>query len=153
MNNFNMKHAFIYYSSSTPNVLNEKMLSPKFKYVQKKIFVHPKPIFTNRELYKSYTIKNINTINKNAFYLKKKKLPNICNEIHKTSKTNQHKYNLPSICISKQNSRNIIQQPIHDIKLTRNKTINVYKHIFEMKSLTKAIGNKFLKEVLENNNI
>ena len=191
MNNLNIKHAFIYYSSSTSNVVtppsssscsnNTKSIVPhKYKLLPKKQFRFPKHVFTIREQYKSFVTRNKttntnnNTNNNNSFRLKKLKLSNASADINKTLRVflfknknqQQHKQQLPGICVSKQDSRNHAL-PLVNVTLKRNKTMNNrigiefhksngFKQIYEMKHFTKAIGNKYLKAVLErdnNNNI
>ena len=160
---------------------NTKSIVPrKYKLLPKKQFHFPKHIFTIREQYKSFVTKN-KTTNNNT---KKLKLTNTSVDINKTLKTflfknkqqhnnTQHKQHkqqqqqlLPGICISKQDSRNHAL-PLVNMTLKRNKTMNNrigiefhksngFKQIYEMKHFTKAIGNKYLKAVLEkdnNNNI
>ena len=181
MQTLNIKYNYVNYSSSTPNITNHNnrrhiSLSPKTKYVPKKYFHHPKPIFTIREQYFSHKNKNAST---NLLYLKKLKLNNISKEINKTLKTflfqnlsptATHNKRLPSVAhhrFSRYELRNNINNhPMQvDINshLSRNKTINnkvgmdverskVFKHIYEMKSITNAIGNKYLKAALEKEN-
>lgn len=183
MNNLTIKHAFIYYSSSNSNIItpsssssnnNTKSIVPrKYKLLPKKQFHFPKHIFTIREQYKSFITKNKTTNNNTTNNTKKLKLTNTSADINKTLKTflfknkQQHKQQqLPGICISKQDSRNHAL-PLVNMTLKRNKTMNNrigiefhksngFKQIYEMKHFTKAIGNKYLKAVLEkdnNNNI
>ena len=181
MSKLNIKHAFIYYSSSTSNIVtpppSTKSIVPhKYKMPFKRQFHFPKPIFTIREQYKSFVTKNkaANT-NNSSFRLKKLKLTNASADVNETLKTflfrnknqqHKHKQQLPGICISKQDSRNNAL-PSVNVTLKRNKTMNNkvgiefhksngFKQIYEMKHFTRAIGNKYLKAVLErdnNNNI
>lgn len=180
MQSLNIKPNYVNYSSSSPNITKHKRhhisLSPKPKHTPKKYFHHPQPIFTIREQYFTHKHKNANT---NILYLKKIKLNNISKEINKTLKTflfqnlspTHNKKLLPSLggahhqhYYTRYASRNNYQtQSDVNIHLSRNKTINnkvgvdvqrskVFKHIYEMKSITNAIGNKYLKAALEKEN-
>ena len=159
----------------------KSIVQRKYKLLPKKQFHFPKHIFTIREQYKSFVTKNKTTNNNtNNNNTKKLKLTNTSADINKTLKTflfknkqqhnnTQHKQQqqlLPGICIFKQDSRNHAL-PLVNMTLKRNKTMNNrigiefhksngFKQIYEMKHFTKAIGNKYLKAVLErdnNNNI
>jgi hypothetical protein len=174
MQSLNIKLNYVNYSSSSPNITKYKRhhisLSPKPKHTPKKYFHHPQPIFTIREQYFTHKHKNANT---NILYLKKIKLNNISKEINKTLKTflfqnlspTHNKKLLPSVAAvhhQHRHTRNPMQSDVN-IHLSRNKTINnkvgvdaqrskVFKHIYEMKSITNAIGNKYLKAALEKEN-
>lgn len=152
MSELHMKHAFMFYADSHKRGL----MIPRFKYVQKKMFVHPKPVFRSREQVADYEIKKIHVMNKNAGYVKKR-LPRICSEgaMRKESE-GKWKQKLPPICeyMGSCSNRNEVKgKKSINAKLIRNKTINVYNGIYEMKHLTKAIVNTFLKEMLEKHNI
>ena len=176
MQSLNIKPNYVNYSSSSPNITKYKRhhisLSPKPKHTPKKYFHHPQPIFTIREQYFTHKHKNANT---NMLYLKKIKLNNISKEINKTLKTflfqnlspTHNKKLLPSVAAvhhQHRHTRNNHQtQSDVNIHLSRNKTINnkvgvdvqrskVFKLIYEMKSITNAIGNKYLKAALEKEN-